>query len=364
MKIANAECILLSMPFESGGTPPWSFGGKPANNFDILLVRVETESGLIGWGEAFSRNRDMALKAAIETRVLPLIIGKDVTKIVKIKHDLEFQLHNFGRIGPIIYGISAVDIALWDIMGKACNAPLSQLLGGSMTSDLEVYASLMRYGGIREVETATHKAAAQGYRFIKLHEVDMEVIRAAVAAAGPDVRIMLDTNCPWSVAEATHYSRELSDLNLFWLEEPVWPPENYSGLADIRRLGIHRIASGENAGSLFDFVAMIRENAVDIAQPDVAKTGGITEVMKIGALCEAHGVEFVPHCAIFGPGQVATVHLNAAYRSTPMLERLFCEFETELWGEKMTPVHGKVAVPNGPGLGLEPDPDVIRSFRI
>ncbi len=112
---------------------------------------------------------------------------------------------------------------------------------------------------------------------------------------------------------------------------------------------------------IFFFVSSCMKQDHEESSP---KTGGITEVMKIGALCEAHGVEFVPHCAIFGPGQVATVHLNAAQRSTPMLERLYCEFETELWGEKMIPVNGKVNVPTGPGLGLEPDPDVIRSYRV
>ena len=148
MKIAKAETILLSMPFEAGGTPPWSFGGKPANSFDVLLVRLETDNGLVGWGEAFSRGRDVALKQTIDTRLLPLIIGRDASQISKIKHDLEFQLHNFGRIGGIKYGIAAIDIALWDLLGKSCGQPLCRLLGGAFADELEVYASLMRYGNV------------------------------------------------------------------------------------------------------------------------------------------------------------------------------------------------------------------------
>jgi D-galactarolactone cycloisomerase len=131
MKIAKAESILLSMPFEAGGTPPWSFGGKPDNSFDVLLVRIETHSGLVGWGEAFSRARDIALKQLIDTRLLPLLIGRDATQISKTKHDLEFQLHNFGRIGGVEYGIAAIDIALWDLLGKSSGKPLHVLLGGS-----------------------------------------------------------------------------------------------------------------------------------------------------------------------------------------------------------------------------------------
>ncbi|MEP7261277.1 MAG: mandelate racemase/muconate lactonizing enzyme family protein [Usitatibacter sp.] len=364
MKIVKAESILLSLPFEAGGTPPWSFGGEPANNFDILLVRLETEDGLVGWGEAFSRNRDRSLRQLIESRILPLLIGRDARQISKIKHDLEFQLHNFGRIGPIVYGIAAVDVALWDILGKACGVPLHQLLGGAHAAEVEVYASLMRYGNVDDVVKAVRRAVDRGYRYVKLHEIGMDEIRAAVEAAGPDVKVMLDTNCPWTVSEAMRYSREMEPLGLHWLEEPVWPPENYLGLAKVRELGIDRIAAGENAGSLHDFVAMIRENAIDIAQPDVAKTGGLTEVLKIAALCEAHGVELVPHCALFGPGQVATVHLHAALRTSPVFERLFCDFDAELWGDAMVPKKGRIAVPQGPGLGLEPDAGVIAKYRI
>jgi D-galactarolactone cycloisomerase len=364
MKIAKAESILVSMPFEAGGTPPWSFGGKPANAFDVLLVRLETDDGLIGWGEAFSRGRDLALKQVIDTRLLPSLIGRDATQISRTKHDLEFQLHNFGRIGGMEYGIAAIDIALWDILGKSCGKPLHVLLGGAYADELEVYASLMRYRNVPEVTKATRRAVERGYRFIKLHEIGLEETRAAVEAADGKAKVMLDTNCPWTVEQALAMSKDMADLNLYWLEEPVWPPENYRGLAIVKAQGIHRIASGENAGSLHDFMAMIDADAIDIAQPDVAKTGGLSEVLKIAALCEAHGVEFMPHCALFGPGQVATIHLNAAHRSTPLLERLFCDFESELYGGATLPKHGRVAVPRGPGLGLEPDPKVIEKFAV
>lgn len=364
MKITKAESILVSIPFEAGGTPPWSFGGKPANNFDTLLVRLETDSGIIGWGEAFSRNRDVTLKQLIDTRLLPLVIGKDPAGISKIKYELEYQLHNFGRTGGVEYGISAIDIALWDVLGRSCGLPLVRLLGGAFTGKIEVYASLMRYGNVEDVVKATRRAVERGYRFVKLHEIGLKEIRAAVEAAGEGVKVMLDTNCPWSVEEALATSCELADLGLFWLEEPVWPPENYHGLARVRQQGLHRIASGENAGSMHDFMAMIRDNAIDIAQPDVAKTGGLTELLKISALCDAHAIEFIPHCALFGPGQVATVHLNASQRTTPMLERLFCDFEVELYGKAMIPVQGWVDVPSRPGLGLDLDPVVIERFRV
>ncbi len=364
MKIVNAESILLSIPFAADGIPPWSFGGDPKCAFDVLLVRLETDNGVVGWGEAFSRNEDLALKAMIDARILPMVIDRDPSQISKIKFDLEFSLHNFGRVGPIMYGISAVDIALWDILGKVNEQPLVNLLGGPFVAELDVYASLLRYGNVDDVARITRQAIDRGYRHIKLHEVTLPEIEAAVEAASGEAAIMLDTNCPWSVEEALQYDRLLEPLGLTWLEEPVWPPENYKGLAQVRASGRHRIAAGENAGSLHDFVAMIEASAIDIAQPDVAKTGGVSELLKIAALCDVAGVEYIPHCAIFGPGQVATLHLSAAHRGVPIFERLYCDFDAELYAGATLPEAGKLQVPTGPGLGIDPDPAVIARYRV
>ncbi|WP_300732180.1 mandelate racemase/muconate lactonizing enzyme family protein [Pseudomonas sp.] len=364
MRIVKAETILLSLPFQLDGTPPWSWGGVPPNQFDTLLVRLETEDGLVGWGEAFSRSEDRALKALIDTRVLPLVVGRDARQISAIKHDLEFNLHNFGRVGSIMYGISAVDIALWDLLGKRAGQPLAELLGGACAERLPVYASLLRYGSSQEVERVVAQTIERGYRYIKLHEIDPVIIRAACNAAQGKAQVMLDTNCPWTVPQALNICERLADLELLWFEEPVWPPENYAGLAAIRQRGLQRIAAGENAGSLYDFKAMIDLGAIDIAQPDVAKTGGVTELLKIRSLCEASAVEFVPHCALFGPGQVATLHLQAATRTLPVFERLYCDFDVELYGPAMTPVDGYLTVPTGPGLGLDPLPEVLEKFEV
>jgi L-alanine-DL-glutamate epimerase-like enolase superfamily enzyme len=363
-RIVAAEAILLSIPFESGGSPVWSFTSNPKNSFDTLLVRLETENGLVGWGEAFSRTEDVSLRSLIQSRILPIVLGEDASAISAIKHKLEFGLHNFGRVGPTMYAISAIDIALWDLAAKAAKLPLVNLLGGAFADEVEVYASLMRYGSAEGVAKATRRAIEQGYRYVKLHDVGYDEIAAAVEEAGSDARVMADVNCPWTVAEALDMDSRLAGLNLLWLEEPVWPPENYRGLARVRAQGRHRIAAGENAGSLHDFVAMVDAGAIDIAQPDVAKTGGVSELLKIASFCEASAIEFVPHCALFGPGQVATIHINAAQRSVPLLERLFCDFEAELYGGATLPRRGRLPIPREPGLGLEPDPQVIARYRI
>ncbi|WP_160147377.1 mandelate racemase/muconate lactonizing enzyme family protein [Methylopila sp. Yamaguchi] len=363
-RIAKAECILVTIPFDSGGLPVWSFTSNPKNTFDVLLVRIETDTGLVGWGEAFSRAEDVALRMLIETRIFPVILGEEANAISKIKHKLEFGLQNFGRVGPTMYAISAVDIALWDIAGKAAQLPLVDLIGGPFAKEVEVYASLLRYGSAEGVAKATRKAIGEGYRYVKLHDIRFEEVAAAVEEAGDEAAVMLDVNCPWTVSEALAMDARLSKLNLLWLEEPIFPPDDYRGLAKIRATGRHRIALGENAGSLRDFVAMADAQAIDIAQPDVAKTGGVTELLKIAAFCDASAIEFIPHCAIFGPGQIATVHINAAQRATPLLERLYFDFEAELYGDAMLPKAGRLAVPTGPGLGFDPDMGVVERFRV
>ncbi|WP_271553606.1 mandelate racemase/muconate lactonizing enzyme family protein [Bradyrhizobium sp. CCBAU 45394] len=363
-RIVKAECILVALPLQADAKPVWAFSSAPKNTFDTLFVRLETDTGLVGWGEAFSRTEDLSLKSLIETRILPLVIGEDARQIAAIKHKLEFGLHNFGRVGPTMYGISAVDIALWDIAAKAAGLPLVDLLGGPVAGEVEVYASLLRYDSEEGVAAAVRAAVAEGYRYIKLHETTYPEIAAACAAAAGQAAVMLDVNCPWSVTEALEMDARLAPLNLFWFEEPVWPPENFRGLARIRAEKRHRIAAGENAGSLHGFVAMVDAGAIDIAQPDVAKTGGVTELLKIAAFCEASAIQFVPHCALFGPGLLATIHINASRQPVPLLERLYCQFDADLYRGATSPVAGKLAVPRTPGLGFEPDPDVIDRYRV
>ena len=364
MKVVKAETILVSIPFESGGLPPWGWGGAPANTFDILLVRLETEDGLVGWGEAFSRMADVALKQLIDTRVLPLVVGRDSRQIARIKHDIEFNLHNFGRSGSIMYGISAVDIALWDIAAKRAGQPLCNLLGGPSATEVEVYASFVRYGTRLRLPPPWSGPSPRATAGSSCTKSTVPVIRPPARPPAGKAGIMLDMNCPWSVEQALAIDAEIANLGLYWFEEPVWPPENYRGLAEVRATGRHRIAAGENAGSLFDFVAMHDAGAIDIAQPDVAKAGGVTELVKIARFCEANGLTFSPHCAIFGPGQIATIHLTAAEVRPPLFERLYLDFEAEIFGNAGVVKGGKLKVPTAPGLGVDPDPEIIARYKV
>jgi D-galactarolactone cycloisomerase len=364
MKIIKTETILLQIPYDIGGGQR-NIAGQPAAGLNILLVRIETDDGLVGWGEAFGHAVAPATKVVIDTMIASQLIGRDSSKIDAIMLDLTKALHLFGRNGPVIYALSGVDIALWDIAGKRANLPLYQLLGGGFRDELQVYASLLRYGEPEVLAANVHRAVALGYTSIKLHEIKPALVRIARETMGPAPRLMVDTNCPWTVSEALEMARAMSIYDVAWLEEPIWRPEDHHSLAEVKRQGIIPIAAGENAGSVQDFRSMMERGAIDIAQPSVTKIGGITEVRKIIALCDAFGVQVIPHCAYFGPGYLASMHIAASLAHEAPLERLFMDLEASPFSPYTDhPVSGKVKVPQGPGLGCDPDPAIIQRYRI
>src|SRR5207249_2376190 len=195
----------------------------------ILLVRVDTDQGVSGWGESLGHRIFPATRAAIDTVLGPMCLGRDPTQIAAIHDDVQRMLHGIGRNGPAIYALSGIDIALWDIAGKAAGLPLYRLLGGARRADLPAYASLLRYGEAKAVGHYARQAMERGYRSLKLHEITVPEVKAARDVVGPDVPIMVDTNCPWTVAQAVEMAHRLAPFDLHWLEEPVWPPENVAG---------------------------------------------------------------------------------------------------------------------------------------
>jgi L-alanine-DL-glutamate epimerase-like enolase superfamily enzyme len=235
MKIQTIKTILLSLPYTAGGSKDAeAWGGTAWRTADALLVKVTTDEGLIGWGEAFGYNAIPATRAAIENMLAPMCVGRDPLSNESLTLELQQKLHIFGRGGPVTYGLSGIDIALWDIAGKAAGKPVHQLLGGCRAPKLPCYASLIRYTDPKVVAANVERALGQGFLHVKLHEIEIPAVYAARAAAGDDIAIMLDVNCPWSLREALDMTERLLPYNLRWLEEPVWPPENYAGLAHVR----------------------------------------------------------------------------------------------------------------------------------
>ena len=360
MKITTAESILLTVPYRTSGGLQ-SIAGRPSAGLNMLLVRLDTDDGVTGWGEAFGHGVCPATKTAFDTLVASMLIGRDPSGIDALMDDLQQTLHLFGRSGAVMYALSGVDIALWDIAGKTKGEPLYRLLAGTDRA-LPAYASLLRCKDSEAVAESCARALAQGYRQIKLHEITVPAVKAARDAIGPDVTLMLDTNCPWSVDEALAMVQALRPFDLHWLEEPVWPPEDHAGLAKVRAAGAVT-AAGENAAGLLEFRRSFELGALDVAQPSVTKIGGVSTMRRIIALAQEFGVRVVPHCPYFGSGFIASLHITAALPADTPVERLAVDLEASPFGDWIDAKEGQMRVPQGPGLGVDPDPALIARYR-
>jgi L-alanine-DL-glutamate epimerase-like enolase superfamily enzyme len=196
-----------------------------------------------------------------------------------------------------------------------------------------------------------------------LHEVSEPVIAAARDAVPQSTALQLDVNCEWSVADAIAVGRRLAPLGLEWFEEPVFPPEDGAGLRAVGEACGIPIAAGENCCFATQFAALFDARAVQYAQPSVTKVGGVTEFRKVAALAAARGVQLAPHSPYFGPGALATLHLLAALPDKARFEYFYLQADAALYGNLLAPQHGELAVPQGPGLGADPDAAVIRRYR-
>jgi len=361
VKIAKIDTLPLSVPYSSGPAR----AGLENQNWDqlnVLIVRVETDEGLVGFGEAFSYNCMGAVKAVIEEMIAPIAIGRDADNIAGVMHDLQKALHLFGRYGITMFALSGLDIALWDLAAKAAGVPLHRLLGGAARERIPAYASLFRYGDSEAVAERCHAALGDGYRYVKLHETTEPEVRAAREALGNGIPMMVDTNCPWTPEQARRAVEALAAYDIYWLEEPIFPPEDFDSLARLQVDTGIPIAAGENACTAFEFHKMFAAGAVTYAQPSVTKVGGITEMMRVANLARVHGVALMPHSPYFGPGFLATLHVAAALPEESLIERFYLEPEGRLYGGVIDAIDGHFTVPDGPGLGLEPDAAIIEAY--
>src|SRR2546428_4176238 len=273
MKITRVETIVLNMPMQIDGATPM-LGGRARTSIDMLLVRIDTDGGITGWGEAFGHRIFPATRAAIDTILGPMCVGRDPSQIAAINDEIQRLLHGAGRNGPAIYALPGIDIALWDIAGKVAGVPLSRLLGGSPRADLPAYASLLRYGTAEAVAHYTEQALARGYRLIKLHEITVPEVKAARDVAGAAGPVMIDTNCPWTVQQAVEMARRLAPFDPHWIEEPVWAPANLARPAEVRARGGLPTAAGENYGTNWGFRRAFEGCALTHCQPSGIMIGG------------------------------------------------------------------------------------------
>ena len=386
MKIRRIRADWLHVPIPEDRQHTTDFGRIAA--FNSTLVRVETEGGLVGFGEAKaavgSAGTSAALVTCIEQELAPLLIGEDARDISRLwdvmyngsrAHYAIARGHAFpilGRRGLTIGALAGIDMALWDLLGKSLGVPVWRLLGGRRQARMPAYAS----GGWAPADGI----AAELQRFVDRGDfkaVKMRVgagdgtlehsiarVRAAREGLDPGIGIMCDAHGTWTAAEAKRFCRAVAECDLDWLEEPV-TADDKRGQAEVRASTDIPIASGESEFTRFDFRDLIELRAVDILQPDLSIAGGITEAMRIEALASANQLRFAPHlwggALTFASGlHVAAVAssgfiLEYSLGANPMLH--------ELAVESFPVVEGYVEIPDRPGLGVTIDEDFVARYR-
>ncbi len=232
----------------------------------------------VGWGDAFAYSCLSAVTGAIRDMVAPLVVGREIEDIAAFNLELQKRLHLHGRYGITIFAIGGVDIALWDAAAKAKGVSLARLLGGRRRNSVPAYASLVRYSEPAVLAKFAARAVAEGYRDVKLHEITLEAIEAGRKAVGPDVRLTTDVNCNWSAADAERLLPHMKRLDLYWVEEPLFPPDDAAALGALERKFGVAIASGENACTSVEFARTVP--AIRYTQPSVTKVGGVSEFVR------------------------------------------------------------------------------------
>jgi L-alanine-DL-glutamate epimerase-like enolase superfamily enzyme len=376
MKITDVEAIVLRQPALNDDIADGSQ--------DDLVILVHTDEGITGIGEVDSAPE--AVRAlvqapgshAIANSLHDLLVGEDPTDPERLWQKMYRGLIYIGRRGIALHAISGIDIALWDIKGKAEGKPVCELLGRPVQHEkIRAYASMLMPD---EPETVRERVGAlreQGFTAVKLGwgplgkdaDKDVELAAAAVEAADGTVTILIDAGHGYvdDAKRAIGVARELEKLgDVFWLEEPFLPDE-YEAYAELADAVDIRVAAGEQDTTLWGFRELIERGRVDLVQPDVTRCGGISELVKIAELARERGVETVPHAWKSGIIKAASLHTNAVLPDATFQE--YCVADTPinqtLVKERMPlDADGFVAVPTGPGLGIELDEEVLERYRV
>jgi D-galactarolactone cycloisomerase len=363
MKITAVEPFHISVPYDFGNTAR-NAAAAQWPQMETLFVKVTTDEGVVGWGEGFGLAACGITKVAVERAIAPLAVGRDPTDIAALMKVIAYRQRNCARNGPVGFALSALDIALWDIAGKRASKPLYRLLGGTVTVErMPAYASLLRYGDAEVVYANAAKAVERGYKDVKLHEIGAAEIAAAREAIGPDIALTVDASCAWTLPQAIAMAKELQRQNLKWLEEPLWPPEDYDGLTRLKAEGGIDTAAGENAGTLAHIAQLLGTARVDYIQPSITKIGGVSALREVAAMARQCGAKIAPHSPYFGPGLIATIHFAASIPEQPTIERFYLDLEASPLGGLVEAPGGLMHVPNGPGLGIEVDEAVLAKYR-
>ena len=344
-----------------------------------VLVEVECSDGTVGWGECLGPARP---NAAVVAAYAGWLIGQNPLETERHWATLYNALRDQGQRGLTVTALSGIDMALWDIKGKVLGQPVSVLLGGRWRESVRAYAtgSFKRDGVDRVSDNAQEMAQrrAEGFHACKIKigfglAEDLAVIRAVREAIGSDMRLMIDANHGYTVTEAIRLGRAAADYDIDWFEEPV-VPEQLAAYAQVRAGQPIPVAGGETWHTRWGHWQAIQAGAVDILQPDIAGCGGLSEAVKIASLATLNGVRIVPHVWGTGVHIAAALQFMAAMVPDPVrvnpiapimeFDRTHNPFRQAVLTRPIEAVDGVVAIPDGPGLGIEVNRDALAEFRM
>jgi len=361
LKIADIKAYATSFP-----VPPENrvaLGIGTAIKRDAVVVKVTTAGGLVGWGESHHGRAHTAVAKLIETTLTQLVKGMDAADVVGVwKKIYDKQLASHGMGAGTCLAMSGIDLALWDIRGQAAGMPLYKLLGGSKRA-VPAYAGgvSLGYQKPEELLKELQKSIDAGYKAVKLRvgdspKRDLERITAVRKACGDGLVILTDANIGYSVEDVRQVMPGMDELNVAWLEEP-FPAHDYRSYQLARGFGRTPLAAGENHYTRFEFNRVIEDGVITILQPDLSKTGGITEALRIAAMASAYKLPIHPHSSMTGLNHAASIHFLAAIDNGGYFEGDVSranKFRDELCS---TPYQvdkdGNVWPLEKPGLGLE-----------
>jgi D-arabinonate dehydratase/D-galactarolactone cycloisomerase len=409
MKITTVETFVVRIPFDDGmptlsaglshsakGQHPALPAGHPGDmtteyppvwrtkavytdTIEAVIVRIETDNGLVGWGEMHTPVAGEVSKAATDFLLAPLLIGRDPRMIAPLWEEMYASMRVRGHFNGFLFeAISGVDIALWDILGKSVGAPVSKLMGGQIRDRVPLYASCLPSvpvsagaGGIDAVASAAQSLVQQGYKAFKVKlgvrlDIDRALLRRLREVVGDSIGIAVYANGAYDFAMARQAGKMMQDFNVLWLEDPL-NPENRRDYARLTRYLDVPVAGGGSLCGRWAFNDYLVDGAFDLIQPDVSRAGGISESRKIAMLTDTYGLPFAPHVS-----RGTAIYMAASVQwAAASLNLMTCEWpmdQTAAGNGILTKPFilndGMVQVGDAPGLGIELDEAALRQWAV
>ncbi len=379
MKIIDIQTYLLSDTLDER----FYFSQFDYSSRLICVVKITTESGLVGWGEGYGPAN--IIKAGIDF-LKPMVIGRNPLESDVIWTDMFRRSIDYARKGILMSAISAIDVAIWDLKGKILGQPVSTLLGGRFREKVQVYATGLYFTDKMDGEGNMERLLAEeakeyrdaGYSAVKMKvglgiEKDLKNIAAIREAIGDNVKLGVDSNHAYNVREAIELANKMEHFDIMWFEEPI-SPDDYAGFRELRSRTNIPLAAGECEFRCDGFKTLLENRCVDFIQPETGTTGGLTEQKRISTIAHTYHVEMTPHN--WGTGIIISANLHLAanlqygpgriFDKQPLLEfdRSPNRIREELITNPFKAVNGYIDVPAGPGLGIEVDEDKLKYFAL